>query len=190
MVVYNESWVSLVNEALSRIGNSQIDSLSDSSNTVAFCNKLLPTAIRTVFGLHNWNCAKKRIQLPPLTERPDFGYNYMFQLPENFSKIIEINSSDYSIEGDKILANEDYLNLVYIKLPEDATEINPSILRAALVTCLAYNLATPLSGSSSITTQLYSEFSQLIAEAKIQNDAFLENDNEVFGETPLWINER
>jgi hypothetical protein len=198
MIVYGESWVSITNEALSRIGSSQIDSLSGASIEVGFCNKLLPSAIRVIFGTHNWNCAKARTQLSPTTDIPTFGYDHYFQLPSNFSKVVEISSIDYKIEGDRILADDDIINMIYIFLPEDATEINPPILRSALVACLAYKLSTPLSGSNSLATQLYSEFSQMVTEAKTQNDALAkvieddvsENTEEIFGYTPLWINER
>jgi len=191
MAKYNESWVSIVNEALSKIGDAQIEDLQAGDNTTSFCNTLLTSALRKLFGLHNWNCVKKRVHLNALVESPTFGYLYQYQIPENFSKIVDITSEDYSLEGDRILSNDSSLDLVYIYLPEDATSINPSILRSALVTGLAAMLAIPLAGSNALANQLNNEFSVLVAEAKIQNDSKKEEKEEMsFGDGTLWINRR
>jgi hypothetical protein len=179
--------VSVVNESLSKIGDAQIEDLQAGDNTSAFCNALLASSLRKLFGLHNWNCVKKRMTLSPLVDAPNFGYSYQFQIPENFSKIVSISSVDYSLEGDKILSNETILDLVYIFLPEDATSINPSILRSALVTCLAAMLAIPLAGSNSLANRLNSEFVAIVSEAKIQNDNTTEISEEyVFGDGSFW----
>lgn len=191
MVTYNESWVSIANEALSKIGNDQIEDLQSGDNTSQFCNSLLTASIRKVFGMHNWNCLKTRVQLSPLVETPSFGYSYKFQLPENFTKIVEINVDDYTVEGDKILADSTLVELVYICLPEDATKISPSVLRSALVASLASSLAVPLAGSNSIANQLGNEFILLLAEAKIQNDGKPEISEEyISGDGTLWTSVR
>lgn len=188
MIKYNKTWVSIANEALARIGDAQIDSLDSLENSAMFCNKLLPSAISMVFGSHNWNCSKKRVSLSMMSEVPAFGYGYTFKLPNDFSKSVSTSCFDFQIESDKLLTNDSFVNMVYIALPEDATTINPPILRSALVLCLAYLLATPLLGNTQTSNQLYNEFMVTLNNAKIQNDA--KDIEEVFGETPLWIEQR
>lgn len=188
MIFYNKTWVSIANESLARLGTSQIDSLETSGSTETFCNQLLPATISMVFGTHDWNCARKRVSLSMSANIPAFGYAYQFTLPNDFSKAQDVSSLDYSIEGNQLLCNDEFVNMIYIALPEDASFIIPPMLRSAIVLCLAYMLCEPLTGSSTLTTQLYNEFSVALSNAKIQNDA--ENEQDVLGETLLWVDQR
>ena len=190
---YSNAWVDLVNEALARIGSDQITSLDDTTNTAMFCSNLLPSALRTVFGLHNWTCSITRALLTPVSdETPPFEFLYYYNLPTKYIRLIEISTSDYKIEGNRLLSNEESIQIVYTVLPEDPTTISPTLLRETVVALLAHKLSTPLTGSAQLANSIYSEFASLVAEAKIQNDISV-NENAYIDDlsnNDLWINRR
>lgn len=184
---YQDTWVSISNQALARLGSKQITSLEDNDNTSKFCNTLLPLAVKNVFGTYNWNCAKSRVilsHIDPLSEEysaPPFEYLYYFELPVGFYKIVWISSENYKQEGNKILANDETIDLIYMKLPTEPTEINPPALRSAVIANLAYLLSKPLLGAENSASNLYQESMVYIQNAKIQDSNDIEIEEETFG---------
>lgn len=163
---YGNSWVDIANEALAMIGTAHVDDLEGSDNETQFVNTLLPTVLNNVFSSYEWNCARTRAILSPITETPPFGYAYYFEFPSDLARVVEISATAYEIEGNRILSDAETINIKYIKLPSEPTLINPPKLRMGISTTLASMLAVPLAGSTSIANNLEQKALMYINEAK------------------------
>lgn len=185
-MTYDNSWTGIANEALAMIGTEQIQNLDGVENTDKFVNLLLPSTIEDVFSSYQWNCARKRVVLDPLVDSPPYGYSYYFQFPDNLARIIRVSTNDYTIEGKKILTDEETINLEYTALPSTPDEINPPKLKTAIVLKLASLLATPLAGNLQQANNLEQKYQYALNEAKtIDNHNLSPEFDSPFG-TNLW----
>lgn len=164
-------WVSIANRALARIGTQSITSLDDGSTPALYCSRLLPEAVQSVYGQYDWRSAKKRIQLAPLETAPIYEWDYAFQLPVDFARLISVDSvNEYTLENQTILSNDDDLYITYIAYPIEATFI-PGHISHLLATFLAFLLSTPLSSNESMAQRLLGEYNLALERAKIDDNA-------------------
>jgi len=73
--------VSICSNALRRLGDAPITSLTDDTERARLCNAFFPDARDTVLRAHPWNFAITRASLPQLSDTPAYGFNYMYALP-------------------------------------------------------------------------------------------------------------
>ncbi|WVV53519.1 hypothetical protein V4Q83_19540 (plasmid) [Acinetobacter baumannii] len=106
--------VNIVNNALSLIGASSITSFEENTANARRVKTIYDTSRKALLRLHPFQCSIKRIKLSPLAEAPVFGYSYQYQLPDDLIRIINANTEDYAVETDKLLSNNNELNLVYV----------------------------------------------------------------------------
>jgi hypothetical protein len=163
---YASSWVALANRALARLGSASIVSLDDGSSTAAYVRSLFPEAVLSVYGEYDWKSAKKRVELAPLATTPEYGYDYAYQLPSDFVRLVEVDTLDeYSPEGQTILSNDTSLNITYIARPDDPTKI-PGHIQHLLITKLAFLLSTPLTSNEGLSQRLMGEYMEATNRAK------------------------
>lgn len=144
------SKVSICNYALSRLGADRITSLSDNTAEARLCNALLEDAIKEVLVAGDWRFASKRASLNATTNTPTFEYSYEFQLPTNpvcliVREINEENAGDYeySIEGDKLLADISTMKIRYTAYITDSGSFSPMFeecLKLKLCALMCLNL--------------------------------------------------
>ena len=72
-----------VNEALTLLGDTAILSLTEDSDRARIFNRIYTPTLDQALRGHDWNFARMRAALPKLSAVPEFGYNYMYQLPQN-----------------------------------------------------------------------------------------------------------
>jgi len=180
------SSVSICSNALLRLGDSAISSFQDPSKRATTCANLYPEVRDAMLRSHPWNCATKRVVLAPLTEAPAFDYQYQFQLPDDWLRSIQIGllgcPLKYTIEGQRILANVQALQLVYIyrntvEQSWDSTLVD--VVTAAMTAVLAY----PITQSASEEQLKQALLVQTLKQAKAINGQ--DDDEETLGDFPL-----
>lgn len=167
------STIDICNIALGYVKGSRITALDGSSEEARLCEALYPHARRCVFEEHNWNTLLTRTQLAPSSTVPAFQYTNQFQLPED-PKCIRVVSvmdqannpiNDYTIEGNKILANANIINIIYVGEVVDTNSYN-----GMLVECIARKmacfLAFNMSGIASYVSMMEDIYRKTIDEAR------------------------
>jgi hypothetical protein len=180
MIDYSVSWVGLCNRALARLGDTSIANLSDGSSAARYCTLLLPEALLSVYSEYDWKSAKKRLELAPNVDAPTYGYDYAFQLPVDFIRLINVDSIEsYSLEGQTILSDETSLFITYIAMPEE-TAI-PGHLQTLISTKLAFLLSTPMTSSEQLAQRLMGEYQMATNRAKDDDSrASYTDENQTF----------
>lgn len=117
--------------------------------------------------MYPFRCLQARQQLTVNAAAPDFGYNYSYNLPDNWLRMITLNDIDawdnddwYEIEGRTLLTDHDEAKIVYTQYVDDSTKYDPLFV-AALVVYLAAKLAKPIAGDEDQGRLLMAEFKQM-----------------------------
>lgn len=157
--------VDIVNQALNLIGADSITSFDESTITARRIKSVYDTSRQALLRMHPFQCATKRIKLSPLNDVPDFEYSHQFQLPNDLIRIINTNIEEYTVETDRILANSNTLNLVYV-FDNKNEETYDSLFTECLILYLAYKISNSTSGSQSTADSYYQQCQALIQEAR------------------------
>lgn len=161
------SVVSIVNNALSKIGESNITALDENSNQARAANTIYEQIRDAVIRGHRWNFAQKRVQLAKLTTVPAFGFANEFQLPTDLLRVIRMSETDliFSVEGRKLLTDEDEARIIYIARIIDPNEFD-ALFVEALSARLAAELAVTLTESRTLSEQMMVLFNRKMSEAR------------------------
>ena len=165
--------VDIANLALARVGSADILSLTDADDENArVVNRFYLQTVKECLRSHQWSCATARDSLAKLTERPTFGYDFYYQLPNDFVRAIYLNDVDvwdpvdgWALEKDRLLTDEDSANLVYVQLDEDATTYD-DLLVNAIVVKLASKIVGTLTGDVGRASNFAQEYTIVMSEAK------------------------
>ena len=177
--------IDIVNRALTMLGVDPINSLSDSTKAASTANRLFNDTRAAVFRGHPWNCLIKRASLPQEATVPIYGYAYAFTLPADFLRLLSIenNLGKYSIEGRKILYDDEILQVMYIALVTDVIAYD-TLLLDALAARLAADMAHPLLQSTEAMQRMYNLYELKLREAKFVDAQ--ENSQDVL-DTDYWL---
>ena len=143
--------VSICSNALRRLGDSPITSLTDDTERARLCNSFFTDARDTVLRTHPWNFSITRASLAQLSEAPAYGFSYMYALPTNpyCLRVLEMEYPDYifKIENDAtngrvLLTDESTANILYIAQITNTTLFD-SMFVETLTSKLAVDLAYP-----------------------------------------------
>lgn len=161
----------ICNLALAKIGDQSITSLDDNTVESRFCKLYYPVSLGECLMLNTWNFATKSASLSQSIPNPIFDWNYSYALPTDFARITKFNSfgpndpiSNYEIQGQNLLTDEDHASIVYIFNNPDPSTFTPSFV-SILTLKLASDLAKPLAGSLELKNQLLQQFETSISEA-------------------------
>ena len=164
---------SLCNQALRMLGNFRITSFADGSEAGELCGESYDERRFDMLRSNEWSFATERVKLARLVEEPAFGWQYYYQLPSDFFRMIAVSNNDagrgtvpYKIEGDRLATHAEDIWIRYVK---DVTDVNlmPPDFRTAFAAKLAYlDLAIPLTQSRSLRADAKAEWQQAIAIAK------------------------
>jgi hypothetical protein len=155
--------------ALGRIGALRINDYGDNAedSTQAIQARLHFEQTRDALARsHLWRCNRARATLSANTVDPDFGYDYAYDLPSDFLRLVSIfNDNDdgkdvtwytNAIEGNQILSNEDTMEILYNKQVTDPTVFDPLFIEV-LVLQLALKFVMPLSQDKVLRREIYEE---------------------------------
>jgi hypothetical protein len=164
------SSVEIVNGALVRLGQNLITQLSESPNLNALYLPTLDARIR----MHNWNCFTLRAQLQELDDNPLFGWDHMFQLPQDplCLDVLSVNETETETDPDVkwvvesyqtasasyrvIMTDETSVNLKYLARITDVLRWDPLFAEAMSVD-LAYQACIPITSNVSLKQVLQNE---------------------------------
>ena len=73
----------VANEALTLLGDAAIMTLTENSDRARALKRLYTPTLDEALRSHDWNFARMRAALGRLTAVPEFGYSFMYQLPQD-----------------------------------------------------------------------------------------------------------
>ena len=187
------SVVGICNSALVKLGATRIVSLTEGSKNANLCSEQYMKVRDDLLRGHSWNFAIARAKLAQLEETPAFGFDYAFQLPSTFLRAVSVHPDDsgrgtvgYKIEGRKVLANASEIYLRYVAQVTDPNVMDP-VFRETLAWAMAFDLAVPITQSSTTRQQMAEGLRDWLNKAK-SVDA-IEDFPEAMPET-AWVAER
>jgi hypothetical protein len=140
------SEVSICSNALRRLGQSPISSLTETTVNASRCNDMWPTVRDMILRAKLWNCCKARVLLPPLAEADPLGeWQNQFQKPGDWLRTVRVGKEGYETlfkdEGGKFLADESALPVLYIFRNTNAATYDSGLvltLELAMKAAMAY----------------------------------------------------
>ena len=158
----------IANMALSSLGEARIQNLNDNNSRARAVNARIHDVITTVLRMHVWNSALERATLTSVGT-PGFGYSYIFQLPSDCIRVVEVNPvSRYQVEKKNILSNEKTLNILYVGEPTDINNLD-SLLAEAIAMKLALEVAETLTSKQGLKAELMQKWVVALQEARSAN---------------------
>lgn len=147
--------VTICANALMMLGQRPIVSFDvavDESDQARLANSLWPTVRDYVLRSHPWNCAIKRLSLPPDAAAPLFDFRYQFTLPEDYLRALSVGEVsggvEYKIEGGKLLSDANPCLLRYVFRNEVAQTYDAMLVMALTESMrAAFSYATTQSGT-------------------------------------------
>ena len=163
------SVVDICNSALNMLGASTITALTEDSKAARLCNQRYDFVRDATFRSHPWNCLINRVTIAPDATGPAFGFTNYFTLPTDpfCLRILHLNdlSLVFRVEGRKIATDEGTLNLIYIGRDTYPNKYD-TLLIESISAALAYDIAYPLIGSSTLAAQMYTIYQNKLKEAR------------------------
>ena len=161
------SVVNIVNNALVKIGASNIISLTENSEAARAANLIYEQIRDSVIRDHRWNFATKRVQLAANSSGPAFGYVYSYALPTDCLRVVQMEEKNmvYTIEGRNLLTDETPARIIYLARVEDPNEFDPMFVEA-LSARLAAELAVTIAESNSLFQNMMEMYRVKMADAR------------------------
>lgn len=174
------SVVDICNEAMDLLGAATITSLTENSKEARLCNRKFDAVRDSVLRAHPWNVAISRAALAANSTAPAFGFTYQFPLPtdpyclrvlsfwnSNVNNELAAYDSNimFKIEGRSILSNENDCRIVYISRVTDTEQFDP-LLSTTIAHRLAADTAYAITGSNSVSQQMFALYESRLKEAK------------------------
>lgn len=72
----------VANEALTLLGETAITILTENSDRARALKRIYTPTLDEALRSHDWNFARMRANLGRLSDVPEFGYSFMYQLPQ------------------------------------------------------------------------------------------------------------
>lgn len=154
----------ICNMALMKVGAKPlISSLIEDSDNARVCNTFYAAVRDAVLRSHPWNCALHRATITALVTAPDSDWDHQYQLPTNpyCLRLLQVGTLEdqptrWTVEGRRLLTDEDSPPIVYVKRITDTNEFD-ALLIDALVLKLAIKIVMPLSKDARIVQSLVDE---------------------------------
>lgn len=164
--------IDICSQALIKCGADTINSFSDGTHESNVCSVMYDTTKKSLLYYTFWNFAIKKVQMNRLSETPtDATYQFAFSLPADVIRIRSVFDEDgykdyaYKKEGQKIFTN---LNNAFVEYVQNMEEtFMPSFFVEALVSKVAYEINEAITGSSTLTNRLSTDFQTKLRAARI-----------------------
>jgi len=166
--------VSICSNALRRLGDDPITSLTDDTERARLCNAFYIPSRDQVLRSHPWNFAITRATLAKLSDTPAYEYSYQYALPNDpyCLRVLEMQYKDYifkiehyASQGRVLLTNESTAKILYIARVTDTAQFD-SMFVDVLTAKLAVDLAYPVTNSVKLQDQMQRLFQQKLSEAR------------------------
>ena len=178
--------VSICSNALLMLGAQTINDLEENSDRARLAANLYPSVRDAMLRSHTWNCAVKRELLAPLADKPAFGWQYQFNLPGDYLRVLNAGTGgyglDYRIEGQKILANAASIELLYVFRNEVEATWDAALVEI-MTLAMAAKMAYAITSSTSEKQARENELEFALRKARAVDGQ--EDPPETFGDFPL-----
>ena len=162
------SEVSICSNALGLVGEKPITSLQDSTARARLCNRWYEIVRDALLEEHSWNFAVARVALNKLAVTPAFDYDYAFQLPNDYLRVLDTSPKNVSFvieNGKQLLTNEPAISIKYIQKVTDPLKFSRNFVMA-LQTRLALVFTNFLAARGSLIDRIAAMEQQAILRAK------------------------
>lgn len=172
------SEVEIVNSAFVKIGEQTITSLQDDRRQAQLARRQYPFKRDELLRSYRWNFAVARAQLAPEATPPDFGFANKFLQPSDALQIIGVwdganqaqrnytgGEITWKKEGRFILADDDLLNIFYIRQETNPVAFDP-LFTETLAWFLAYDLAFALSTGPNMVSETFNGYQEALRQAR------------------------
>ncbi len=159
--------LALCSRALLKIGAQPIASLDEGTAEAEVAANLYPATRDALLSLHPWSFATGQASLPRLTATPTADFQYAFQLPAGFLRVLSAGPPDtsqglsYRILEGRLHTDAEQVILSYIFCPDEAAF--PPFFASALATRLAAEFCIPLTEATARAQMLFAQ-----AEAELR----------------------
>ena len=166
--------VSICSNALRRLGDSPITSLTEDSERGRLCNAFYEPSRDAILRSHTWNFAINRANLAKLSTSPAFEYANQFALPTDpfCLRVLKMEFEDYEFkienlaeQGRVLLTDEGEAKIIYIARVTDPSLFD-SMFVDVLTAKLAVDLAYPVTNSTTLQVQMQKLFERKLSEAR------------------------
>ncbi len=166
--------VSICANALRRLGDDPITSLTDDTERARLCNAFYAPARDLVLRAHPWNFAITRATLAQLSDTPAFEYSYQYALPTSplCLRVLQMEFQDYIYkiehlegQGRVLLTDESPARILYIAQITDPTLFD-ALFVDTLTARLAADLAYPVTNSAKLQEQMEVLYIRKLKEAR------------------------
>jgi len=166
--------VSICSNALRRLGDSPITSLTEDSERARLCNAFYEPSRDAILRSHTWNFAINRATLAKLSSAPAFEYAFQYALPTDpfCLRVLKMEFEDYEFkvenlagQGRVLLTNEGEANIIYIARVTDPSLFD-SMFVDVLTAKLAVDLAYPVTNSTGLQAQMQKLFERKLSDAR------------------------
>ena len=166
--------VSICSNALRKLGDDPITSLTDDTERARLCNSFYESSRDACLRAHPWNFAITRATLAQLSSTPAYGFSYQYALPTDpyCLRVLEMEYQDYifkienlATEGRVLLSDESTAKILYIARITD-TSLFDSLFVDLLTAKLSINLAYAITGSLKVQEQMYLLYTKILSEAR------------------------
>lgn len=174
------SQVEIANRALTKLGAARIISLDDDVKQARSVKSMFDIVRDAEMRAHIWSFTVKRKSLAALSSTPDWGFDYEYQVPPDYLRILQVNdiypgpslddyrnaaTAEYSIENKKILANfAAPLKIRYIARIEDTSLWDATFIEA-FASRLAMEMCEDLTQSSTKKTDAQNDYKRALTDA-------------------------
>ena len=184
------SWTSINNQALAKLGATEITSIDDDTTGNAIkCRAIYENVRDSLLRTYVWNCAIERAELALLSTTPEFGYSYEYTLPAApyCLRVLEMDGGyEFKVEGRKLLTDQETCKIRYIKRITNPTELDALFVRV-IVCDLASQLAVSITQSKTLKERLDLELKTLLLEAEMADAMEGLEDEQDEATDDLWV---
>src|SRR3990167_164721 len=137
--------VTIVNNALGKLGDDPIVAMSDQTERAILANRIYTDVRDATLRAHTWNFALKRASLTSTGNTPAFEFTYEYNLPSDCLRVLKINTitGKWKIENNKLLSDQATVKILYVSRETDTTKYDTSFTEA-FAARLASEMAIPL----------------------------------------------
>ena len=148
-------------DALLLLGAQPISSFNEGTDGANVCDRIYPDLKKSTLQSFPWSFSFKKVQLARTINTPVNQYKYEYQLPSdrlgtvrrvyNSTAVGSGTYTDWIIQGDKLLTNQETVVIDYQYLPTEAEM--PSYFIQLLKYMMAWHLADPITDQITKTQQ-------------------------------------
>jgi len=164
------SAIQISSNALILIGHPPIASFDEPGAGAQAAANLYEMSYQNMLTMYRWRFATKRMELNRLSEAPNNGFQYQYQLPHDLIYLIKKDlNTDYEIYGDKMYTNDTLVKIDYTyRVDEDKL---PSYFVKAFEFFLAMQFAIPVTGNSTRAGEYNSMYEKQLSRAKYSDSS-------------------